>query len=136
VHHSGKAIIGVDLRKSLEVLLAAYDDTSGVTARFNLNLLRRINRELGGNFALENFDHAVKWNEAESAIEMHLVSLSAQSVTVAGRDFLFSAGESIHTESSRKYDIPGFTEFVSRNGWHVDRVWTDDRVQFALFGLT
>jgi uncharacterized SAM-dependent methyltransferase len=67
---------------------------------------------------------------------MHLVSLSAQSVTVAGRDFHFSAGESIHTESSRKYDIPGFTELASRNGWHVERVWTDDRVQFALFALT
>jgi dimethylhistidine N-methyltransferase len=136
VHRSGKAIIGIDLRKSLQVVLAAYDDAAGVTARFNLNLLTRINRELAGNFVLENFHHAVKWNETESAVEMHLVSLSAQVVTVAGRDFDFSAGESIHTESSRKYDIPGFTQLANRNGWQVDRVWTDDAAQFALLGLT
>jgi dimethylhistidine N-methyltransferase len=132
----GRAIIGIDLRKSLDVLVPAYDDAAGVTARFNLNLLARINRELGGNFVLRNFSHAVKWNEAASAIEMHLVSGSAHSVTVAGREFHFAAQESIHTESSRKYDVPHFTEMAHHNGWQVARVWMDPRAQFALLGIT
>jgi dimethylhistidine N-methyltransferase len=132
----GKAIIGVDLRKSLDVLVPAYDDASGVTARFNLNLLARINRELGGNFVLSGFSHAVRWNEMTSAIEMHLVSCNAQSVTIAGRQFRFSARESIHTESSRKYDLSRFAEMVRRSGWQVARVWTDPQSQFALFGMT
>jgi dimethylhistidine N-methyltransferase len=132
----GRAIIGIDLRKSLDVLVPAYDDAAGVTARFNLNLLARINRELGGDFLLRNFSHAVKWNEAESAIEMHLVSGSAHSVTVAGREFHFAAQESIHTESSRKYDVPHFTEMAHHNGWQVARVWMDPRAQFALLGIT
>jgi dimethylhistidine N-methyltransferase len=135
VGRSGKALIGVDLRKSLDVLLRAYDDAAGVTAQFNLNLLARINRELGGNFVLRNFAHAASWNESEGAIEMHLVSRSPQTVTIAGREFEFSASESIHTESSRKYDIPGFTHFVIGNGWQVERVWTDAGSQFAIFGL-
>jgi dimethylhistidine N-methyltransferase len=132
----GRAIIGIDLRKSLDVLVPAYDDAAGVTARFNLNLLTRINRELGGNFVLRNFSHAVKWNETASAIEMHLISGSAHSVTVAGREFRFAAHESIHTESSRKYDVPRFTEMAHHNGWQVARVWTDPLAQFALLGIT
>jgi dimethylhistidine N-methyltransferase len=132
----GKAIIGADLRKSLDVLIPAYDDAAGVTARFNLNLLVRINRELGGNFALRNFAHVAKWNETASAIEMHLVSRIAQAVTVAGNEFQFAAQESIHTESSRKYDVKGFTQMAHRNGWEVTRVWTDPETRFALFGLT
>ena len=135
VSDSGKAIIGADLRKSLDVLLPAYDDAAGITAQFNLNLLTRINRELFGNFRLERFQHVAKWNEAESAIEMHLVSRCAQSVTVAGRDFRFGVGESIHTESSRKFEIARFEELATQNGWRIDRVWTDDATQFALFGL-
>jgi dimethylhistidine N-methyltransferase len=136
VGRDGRAIIGVDLRKSLDVLVPAYDDTAGVTARFNLNLLARINRELGGNFLLRNFSHVAKWNETASAVEMHLVSGSAHSVTVAGHEFHFSAQESIHTESSRKYDVARFTEMTDRNGWQVARVWTDPCTQFALFGIT
>ncbi len=135
VGRSGKAIVGVDLRKPLEVLLPAYDDACGTTARFNLNLLTRINRELFGQFKLENFRHVVKWNEAEAAVEMHLVSRGPQSVTVAGREFRFETGESIHTESSRKFEIASFRELVRPNGWRVGRVWTDDLAQFALFGL-
>jgi uncharacterized SAM-dependent methyltransferase len=136
VGESGKALIGVDLRKPLEQLLPAYDDAAGVTARFNLNLLTRINRELGGNFVPDNFVHAVDWNETEAAVEMHLVSRSPHTVTVAGREFTFAAAESIHTESSRKYDIPGFTQFVNGNGWQVARVWTDAASRFAIFGLS
>ena len=132
----GKALIGEDLLKPLHVLLPAYDDAAGVTARFNLNLLMRINRELGGNFRLDKFAHAARWNQAEAAVEMHLVSLAPQTVTIAGREFGFSAAESIHTESSRKYDIPGFTRFVAGSGWRVERVWSDPAGQFAIFGLS
>jgi dimethylhistidine N-methyltransferase len=132
----GRALIGADLRKPLKFLLPAYDDAAGVTARFNLNLLTRINRELDGNFVLQRFAHAVHWNQGEAAVEMHLVSRYAQLVTIAGRDFEFVAGESIHTESSRKYDIAGFTAVAERNGWHVERVWTDPAQRFAMFGLT
>ena len=84
---SGKAIIGVDLRKDIETLIAAYDDKRGVTAEFNLNLLARINRELEGDFALDAFAHEARWNERESAIEMHIVSLKPQVVSVAGSQF-------------------------------------------------
>jgi dimethylhistidine N-methyltransferase len=132
----GRAIIGVDLRKPLDVLVPAYDDAAGVTARFNLNLLTRINRELGGNFVLRNFSHAAKWNETASAIEMHLISRKAQSVTIAGYEFHFAAKESIHTETSRKYDVLHFTDMAHQSGWKVAQIWTDPHAQFALFGIT
>jgi len=131
----GRAIIGVDMKKDLQVLIAAYDDSTGVTAQFNLNLLARVNRELDGNFDLDRFRHSARWNEAESAIEMHLVSSIAQSVTVSGRSFQFDAGETIHTESSRKYDVPGFNALAAANGWRVERLWTDERDYFSVFGL-
>jgi dimethylhistidine N-methyltransferase len=136
VGERGKAIIGADLRKPLDVLLPAYDDAAGLTARFNLNLLTRINRELFGTFRLEDFQHVARWNEAEAAVEMHLVSRYAQSVRVAGRHFQFRAGESIHTESSRKFEIAGFEAIAIQNGWRVERVWTDEAAQFGLFGLS
>jgi dimethylhistidine N-methyltransferase len=131
----GRAVIGVDLRKSLEVMLPAYNDASGVTAAFNLNLLARINRELNGTFVPDRFAHSARWNDTDSAIEMHLVSLIAQTVNVAGREIHFAAGESIHTESSRKYDIHVFISMAIANDWLVRRVWTDDRGHFAVFGL-
>ena len=115
----GAAIIGVDLKKDLSTLLPAYDDREGVTAAFNLNLLTRINRELGGDFSPECFAHEARWNEAESAVEMHLVSLREQVVTVDGQRFAFQAGETIHTESSRKYDVQQL--HGSRRGWPVAR---------------
>src|SRR5580698_698243 len=131
----GKALIGADLCKPVEVLLPAYDDAAGVTGAFNLNLLTRINRELHGNFLPQNFAHVAKWNESEVAVEMHLVSQCTQTVTVGLQEFEFAAGESIHTESSRKYDVAGFTRLANRNGWQVERVWTDEAKQFAIFGL-
>jgi L-histidine N-alpha-methyltransferase len=132
----GKALIGVDMKKDLNVLLRAYDDNQGVTAEFNLNLLARINRELDGDFALEQFRHSARWNEAESAVEMHLVSRQPQTATVSGHTFDFDAGETIHTESSRKYDVPGFTALANANGWQVDRMWSDERSYFSVFGLS
>ena len=135
VSAGGRAVIGADLCKPLDVLLPAYDDAAGVTAEFNLNLLTRINRELSASFQPELFRHAARWNEAEAAVEMHLISQRAQSVRVAGREFHFRAGESIHTESSRKFEIASFEALARRSGWRVDRVWTDPAAQCALFGL-
>jgi dimethylhistidine N-methyltransferase len=132
----GRALIGVDLCKALPILISAYDDAAGVTARFNLNVLTRINRELGGSFILELFQHCVRWNETEAAVEMHLLSIMDQTVTVSGRTFELSVGETIHTESSRKYTVADFTKLAGRHGWRVDRVWTDDKHLFGLFGLT
>ncbi len=135
VGERGKAIIGVDLRKDVETLIAAYDDKRGVTAEFNLNLLSRINRELNGSFPLEAFAHEARWNERESAIEMHLVSRKPQVVSVAGRSFAFAQGETIHTETCRKFDVAGFAHAAQQSSWLVDRVWSDPGELFAVFGL-
>jgi uncharacterized SAM-dependent methyltransferase len=131
----GAAIIGVDLKKDLSMLLPAYDDREGVTAAFNVNLLTRINRELGGDFCLDCFAHEARWNEKESAVEMHLVSLQDQTVAVDGRCFAFRAGETIHTESSRKYDIRHFMEMAGDSRWRVSAIWSDPDRRFAVFGL-
>ncbi len=131
----GKAIVGVDLRKALSTLLAAYDDAAGVTAAFNLNLLARINRELGAGFDLAKFAHEARWNEAKSAIEMHLVSLGDQTVSVGGRTVSFAEGETIHTEDSRKYDLAGFTRLAEKAGWRVAETWIDPDRLFAVVGL-
>jgi dimethylhistidine N-methyltransferase len=128
----GRLIIGVDLRKDLSVLLPAYNDASGVTADFNLNLLARINRELGGDFDLRAFRHEAVWNDADSRIEMHLVSRKAQKVTIGSRTFSFAEGERIHTENSCKYDLAAFGRLAGDAGWRVARVWTDPRSWFSL----
>src|SRR5580658_4228876 len=131
----GAAIIGVDLKKDLSILLPAYDDSAGVTADFNRNILVRINRELDGQFSPQQFGHLARWNEAECAIEMHLESPIDQVIAIAGKGFAFRRGETIHTESSRKYEIRGFSEFARHHGWHTQRLWTDASRQFAIFGL-
>jgi len=123
------------LIKGLRTLLPAYDDREGVTAQFNLNLLTRINRELDGDFVLDRFAHSARWNQQDSAVEMHLVSLGAQTVTVADRRFNFVEGETIHTESSRKYDFPMWSALAADGGWAVSRTWMDAGEQFAVFGL-
>jgi dimethylhistidine N-methyltransferase len=131
----GRAIIGVDMKKNLDILIPAYDDRAGVTAQFNLNLLSRINRELDGDFVLERFRHSARWNDLESAIEMHLESLVHQTVSVSGSSFDFDPGETIHTESSRKYTVASFTALAKLSGWRVNRVWRDGRGYFGIFGL-
>ena len=133
---SGKAIIGVDLRKDIETLIAAYDDKRGVTAEFNLNLLVRINRELGGDFALEHSRTRRAGMSASSSIEMHLVSLMSQVVSVAGSSFPFAQGDTIHTETCRKFDVAGFALAAQRSGWRVDKLWSDPAQLFAVFGLS
>ncbi|MEM7775681.1 MAG: L-histidine N(alpha)-methyltransferase [Pseudomonadota bacterium] len=131
----GRALIGIDLKKSTDVLIPAYDDAAGVTAAFNRNLLTRINRELGGTFELALFRHEARWNAQASAIEMHLVSQDAHVVSVSGTRFSFDRGETIHTESSRKYSVEGFSQIAMEAGWTTDKVWSDALDHFALIGL-
>jgi len=131
----GRAIIGIDRRKGLDRLIPAYDDRDGVTAAFNLNLLARMNRELGANFQLDSFRHEARWNPLEFAVEMHLVSMRPQTVTVAGLDFAFGVGDSIHTESSRKHDVRSFSRLAELGGWRVAEAWTDAEQLFTVFGL-
>jgi L-histidine N-alpha-methyltransferase len=129
-------IVGVDLVKSRDVLHAAYNDADGVTAAFNLNLLRRINRELGGNFDLDRFEHRAVFNEDRSRIEMHLVSRDRQRVSVCGKKLDFAAGETIHTECSYKYTIDSFGELAARAGWSREQSWTDARHYFSVHVLS
>jgi len=125
-------IIGADLVKPVEVLNAAYNDAAGVTAEFNLNLLRRINRELGGTFKLETFEHHAFYNREHSRIEMHLASLKRQKVRVAGESIDFRAGEAIHTENSYKYTIEQLAALARGVGWQPAGVWTDPRNYFSV----
>jgi dimethylhistidine N-methyltransferase len=131
----GRLIVGIDLEKDAGRLVRAYDDTAGVTAAFNLNLLVRINRELGANFDLRGFKHRAVYNAREGRIEMHLVSLRDQSVRIGGRRIPFRAGESIHTESSYKYSIPRFQDLARSANWLPARVWTDPRGLFSVHEL-
>jgi dimethylhistidine N-methyltransferase len=127
-------LLGVDLQKNERTLLAAYNDAAGVTARFNLNVLARLNRELAADFDLESFAHRAVWNPDESRIEMHLESLIAQRVRVRslGLEVKFGAGESIHTESSYKY-APGHAEaMLSDAGFDPESIWTDPKGWFAV----
>jgi L-histidine Nalpha-methyltransferase len=128
----GALLIGIDLRKPRDVLEAAYNDRQGVTAAFNLNLMERINRELGADFDLASFQHRAFYDEALGRIEMHLVSARRQAVRVGGRVFRFEAGETIHTENSHKYAVDGFASLAGEAGWQLVRTWTDSEALFAV----
>jgi L-histidine Nalpha-methyltransferase len=128
----GRLLIGVDLKKDRRTLEAAYDDAAGVTARFNLNLLARINRELGGDFQLQRFRHKAFYDERLGRIEMHLESVYSQFVHVAGQRFDFKPGETIHTENSYKYTVPEFQALARRARFEPQQVWTDDRNMFSV----
>jgi len=128
----GALVIGADLRKDPRLLHAAYNDSAGVTAAFNLNLLTRINRELDGTFDVSAFDHYAFYNPIESRIEMHLVSRRPQRVSVSGRSFYFGTGESIHTENSYKFDVDGFRDMARRAGFVPEAVWLDDERWFSV----
>ena len=121
----GGFLVGADLKKDEAVLHAAYSDSAGVTAAFNLNLLRRINDELGGNFDLDAFAHRAFYNRDKGRIEMHLACREAQRIDVAGHVFTLAAGETIHTENSHKYEIDEFQEMGRRAGFAPKAVWTD-----------
>ena len=125
-------LVGVDLRKDEAILHAAYNDSAGVTSAFNLNLLVRINRELGGDFDLAQFAHEARWNARLGRIEMHLLSRAAQTVTIAGQRFGFAEGETIHTENSYKYSVPQFQALAAEAGYRPVAVWTDAAQLFSV----
>ncbi len=126
-------LLGADLRKEKAILEPAYDDSLGVTAAFNLNLLGRINRELGGHFALDAFRHRAFYDENLGRIEMHLVSKRVQTVAIDALELQieFAEGESIHTESSYKHDDATLAALASASGFAVEKTWTDTRRWFA-----
>jgi L-histidine Nalpha-methyltransferase len=128
----GGLLIGVDAPKEAETLVRAYDDARGVTAAFDLNLLARMNRELGGGFRLSAFRHRSLWDPVRSRVEMHLESLEDQEVSVAGATFRFAAGETIHTECAYKWEPRVFDEIALAAGWRPQRRWTDERGWFSV----
>lgn len=132
----GGMIVGVDLIKPVAELEAAYNDRAGVTAAFSLNLLRRINRELGGDFRLSGFRHDARYNPASFAVDIHLVSLDRQEVSIRGHTFLFEAGEQLHVESSHKYDIGGFQALARAAGFEPRAVWADPGQRFSVHFLS
>jgi L-histidine Nalpha-methyltransferase len=127
-------LLGTDLRKSPAVLLSAYDDAAGVTASFNKNVLTRLNRELGAHFDLDQFRHVAQWNDTASQMEMHLESVSVQDVEIdaLGLRVHFEDGETIHTESSAKYDLPRVTRLLANGGFVLDTTFYDHEHRFGL----
>ncbi len=125
-------VLGADLKKDVNRLIPAYDDAAGVTAEFNLNLLKRINRELDATFTLDQFAHEARWNEEASRIEMHLVSQVEQIVTVGDTRISFEAGETIHTENSRKFALDELVELAAAQRWSLSKVWMDDEKLFSV----
>jgi dimethylhistidine N-methyltransferase len=128
----GALVVGADLVKDPRVLERAYDDAAGVTAAFNLNLLARMNRELGADFDLSRFRHRAVWAAGERRIEMHLVSQQEQVVRLGGAEIHFAPGESVCTEHSHKYTLPGFASLARRAGLAVRRVFTDRAQRFSV----
>jgi L-histidine N-alpha-methyltransferase len=128
-------IVGVDRVKDAGVLHAAYNDAAGVTAAFNLNLLARINREIGPTFDLQTFRHEAVYNQRDGRIEMYLISRRAQEVTLLGRRYRFAAGEAIHTENSYKYSLGQFQDLARSAEWLPQRVWTDAERLFSVHEL-
>ena len=136
MHHllgpDGMLVIGVDLKKDPAILNAAYNDAKGITAQFNLNVLRRLNTECGATFDLDAFRHIAFYNQDKSQVEMHIESLRDQSVRLAGTVIDFKAGERIHTEISCKYSIGEFADLARSAGWTPEQVLTDDQSLFSL----
>src|SRR5258706_281833 len=128
-------LIGFDLKKDKGTLDAAYADAKGITARFTLNRLERITRELGADFQMNRFRHKAFYDPTQGRVEMHLESLYAQVVHVAGQRFDFAPGESIHTEISCKYSIAEFQELGKRAGFSPEKVWTDPEQLFSVHGM-
>lgn len=128
-------LIGVDLQKDRRILHAAYNDSAGITAAFNKNILLRINRELGADFDPDRFDHAAFYNEKENRIEMHLRSRGDQKVTIGADTFAFRDQETIHTENSYKYTVESFHELLKETGFEPEKVWMDPRKLFSVHYL-
>jgi dimethylhistidine N-methyltransferase len=129
---NAQLLIGMDKVKPIERLIAAYDDPTGVTAAFNLNLLERINRELDGDIPIDAFRHEARWNDILSRIEMHLVATRDVTFTISGKSFSFAQGSSIHTENSHKYGQRGARVLLLAGGWTPLAEWTDPAADFAV----
>lgn len=132
VGDTGYMLMGCDLVKPLPILKPAYDDESGITAQFNLNILHRINSELGGQIQTENFHHEIRYDQQQKKIEMHLVSRCEQTIEIAGHSFAFTKGESIHTEDSRKFDREDIAALAVDTGFALKKWWTDPQQYFAV----
>lgn len=136
MHHEaaedGALLIGVDLKKDRAILERAYNDSAGVTAEFNLNMLRRLNREFGANFDIGAFEHLALYSETHGRIEMHLVSLRKQTVAIAGERFHFDEGETIRTEYSHKYTLEEFAAMAAQAGFEVHTAWMDNARLFSV----
>lgn len=128
----GYLVIGVDLKKDKNVLEAAYNDASGVTRSFNLNLLDRVNRELDADIVVDDFEHNAFYDEDEGRIEMHLRAVRQTSFQIDGKDFEVARNESIHTENSHKYSVAEFRELSSKAGFSGREVWQDQKNYFSL----
>jgi len=128
----GGLLIGIDLKKNRQVLENAYDDRQGITADFNLNLLRRMNRELDADFDLDAFKHRAIYNEQLGRIEIYIESLADQTVSLGNQTVFFERGEYVHTENSHKYTIDGFSQLAAEAGWTLRKAWTDSRNYFAV----
>ena len=127
-----KLLIGMDLIKDRDVLIAAYDDAAGVTAEFNLNLIRRINRELDADIPVDALQHEARWNDEFARIEMHLVATRDLQFTVSGKSFAMREGESIHTENSHKFNRRTGNTLLLAGGWTPVQRWTDSEERFSL----
>jgi len=132
IGRNGAVLIGIDLRKDPHVLERAYDDSAGVTAEFNLNALRHVNRELGADFDLDAFEHLATWVENDSRIEMHLVSKRDQVVHLGGESVRIARGEHLRTEYCHKYTLDAFANLAGTAGLAVQRVWMDPQEQFSI----
>ena len=132
---NAQLIVGADIVKDEATLIAAYNDAQGVTARFNKNLLYRINRELAGSIDVNNFDHDAIWNPQLSRIEMYLVSRTDQIVQAAHHTFALAKGERIHTESSHKFTVASFEALALDAGFRLEGHWVSSAPEFAVFRL-
>ena len=128
-------IVGVDLVKDIPTLISAYDDKKGVTAKFNKNILRRINAELGGNIDLNSYKHLAIYNKSKKRIEMRLKSKKNSSIKVNGSKYLIRKNEEIHTENSHKYSIKSFKNLANKSGWKIKKTWVDNQKLFSVHCL-
>jgi dimethylhistidine N-methyltransferase len=135
IGEDGGLLIGVDLHKSTQILNAAYNDASGVTARFNLNILNQLNKLVDANFDVERFSHKAFYNTERYRIEMHLVSDVEQEVLCNGERIHFATGESLHTESSYKYTVQGFADLAAAAGLTIQQSWLDAQHLFSVHYL-
>lgn len=129
---ASQLLIGMDIIKDPKILLAAYDDKAGITAKFNLNVINRINRELNGNLPIENFRHEARWNNDYARIEMHLVAKESLQFSVSGEVFTIAKGESLHTENSHKYNQRTANILLQAGGWTPSHRWLDNQNLFSL----